>query len=190
MMKAKVLLAMVAVVGLATVAQASVTVETERVATINGLEVYHVHLVATHDDQVTAFDGQFTGPLHQVWQFNGVLQTPTLSIVDPSYTDEDLAQDSHFMFTDDQLIVVEAPNEDGPDFGTYLRGIFGILPEATADDLLFAQIVLPAGESAVLEGIAADAEGDKFPLSAVIPEPATLSLLVLGGLALLRRKRG
>jgi hypothetical protein len=182
----KVALTMVLVFGLAASAQASLTTVVDPGVDVGGgLVSYTVHLVAdTEADMLAAFDGTFSGTLNQVFAFGGALDTPTLDNV--SYLPaEDAAKDTHFMLEDDELLVVTDPNETE----STLNGVFSVAVASRSLDLVIAQIVLAAGDTAELSGLGANAAGDKFDISATIPEPATLSLLGIGALALIRRRK-
>ena len=67
-------------------------------------------------------------------------------------------------------------------------GSFALLPHAEARTVDLLQVVLLEGTEALLT-LAVVAGMDRSQLSLVIPEPATLSLLALGGLAAFRRRR-
>ena len=81
--------------------------------------------------------------------------------------------------------------------GTYLTVVAALATTAVAQDLDFALVVMPTGTTGVLNGSLSDGKGEEFDLGAakfsgsgiVIPEPMTLSLLALGGLGLLRKRR-
>ena len=82
-------------------------------------------------------------------------------------------------------------------YGTTLSVISAQTPIVT--DLNLAQVALPVGKTALLTGSCADASGEIFTFGLprggagggiVIPEPATMALLAIGALSLLRRRRG
>jgi hypothetical protein len=148
-----------------------------------GLTRYTVHLVANSSaDAVVAFDGGFSGPMNQVL-FGGA-PTPTLDFFS-FMTPTEKAQDSHFLFLLAELDQATPPAETS----NSLTGIFGIKPAFRQTELPFAQIVLADGDSITLTGEVANGAGDAFDVSTVIPEPATMSLLGLGALAIIRRRR-
>jgi len=147
----------------------------------SGLTSYTVWLVAeTPADWVTGFDGEFGGPMNQIKY--GTLYTPTL---DNASQLADPGQDSHFLFLNAELLidtVAETANS--------LTGVFGVKESYRAESLEFAQIVLADGASIPLIGeVGTVAGGSPVDISTIIPEPASMSLLGLGALAIIRRRR-
>ncbi|MCK4623770.1 MAG: PEP-CTERM sorting domain-containing protein [Phycisphaerae bacterium] len=192
----KTVLAIIAVLGLATIAQAGISVVVDSPVDLDG--VYQstlVHLVAdTYEERVTAWDGSFNGPMNQLWLMGGAMPTPTLTNADYLDAVTERPWDTHFMFSDDALLTVSPPSEDGPGTGTFLMGIFGILPDFTAQDLVLAQIVTRIADGPYvveMTGITANAFGIEYDIHTLlpIPEPTTMGLIVIGGLALLRRRK-
>ncbi len=156
-------LAIIAVLGLATVAQASVTVVVDNPVDLgDGYQSTLVHLVADcEEDIVTAVDCSFDGPMNQIGALGGAMPTPTLT--NAAFLDEvtERPWDTHFMLFDTEMLVARTPNESV----VLLDGAFGIKPESTALDLVLAQIVLAAGETVAISGQAANATGETFDLS-------------------------
>ena len=150
-----------------------------------GLISYTVRMVADSPaDQLDGFDGTFQGTLNQIKAF-GTLDTPTLTNAD-FLTPDEQARDTHFLLWDTELnVVLTAPNETS----SLLNGVFTIHVAAQEQDLAFAQIVLPEGETALLTGEASNASGTVFDVSTVIPEPMTVSLLSVGVVFILRRRK-
>jgi hypothetical protein len=50
-------------------------------------------------------------------------------------------------------------------------------------------LVVASGEVAQYSGKVGNSDKEQFPFSGVVPEPASLALLGIGGLALIRRRR-
>ena len=77
--------------------------------------------------------------------------------------------------------------------GTQLSVVAWLNTGVPVQVLDLAWVALPAGSTAVLGGLGlADSKGEEFSIAGTtipIPEPVSLSLLALGGLAVLRRKR-
>ena len=165
---------------------AGVTVEVEPGVSVgSGLTSYTVNLVADPGtDAVAAFDGGFSGAMNQVLA-GGFLDVPSLE--DAGFlTPTEKSQDSHFLFMDaDLTAIVDLPAETS----NSLTGIFGITVASRKTELPFAQIVLADGDSIALIGEVANGTGDIFDVSTTIPEPATMSLLGLGAVAIIRRRR-
>jgi len=86
---------------------------------------------------------------------------------------------------------------DGPQHAhdPAVDGIFAAAwPNIQTDHLLVAQIVVPDGEQVVYTGqvayaVAGTEDRVQVPMTANIPEPATLALMAIGGLALIRKRR-
>lgn len=165
----------------------------------------------------SSFDGMnsgytgFTGKLHQ--HYSLALGTSTATADSVPYAD---SIDTHFLNVLADMLIEEAPNETialvgsyeastapypydvlgDTDFGDQLTGVFAITPTGPRWDI--AQIVMPwhlaapwfwpraGGEELFFDFyLSGTAGGERlYP----IPEPATLSMLSLGGLALLRSR--
>ena len=181
----KTVLTMIAVLALATVAQADVVVEVDPGVDVGGgLTSYTVRLVGdTEANKATAWDGAFSGPMNQLWLMGGAMTTPTMT--NASYLGAEIVKDSHFLLADDELLVARLPNETL----IKLDGAFAIAPAYQLMNRPLAQIVLAPGEEVVMSGMAADITGAEFDTSVTIPEPMTMTLLAIGGLALIRRRR-
>jgi hypothetical protein len=149
-----------------------------------GLTSYTVHMVANSlADKLVGFDGSFQGTLSQFKY--GTEDTPTLTNAEKLTVDQQ-ARDTHFLFLDTDLdIALRAPNETT----SLLDGLFTMKVAAQEQDLLFAQIVLAEGETALLTGEASNAGGVVSYFSTTIPEPMTVSLLSAGMVFLLRRRK-
>ncbi|HLA83327.1 MAG TPA: PEP-CTERM sorting domain-containing protein [Thermoguttaceae bacterium] len=141
--------------------------------------------------------------LHQVWEFYGGLQTPTLTLAgDPTPVPQEL--DTHFLIRSNEYLLVDALAEDitlgSPEldtrdgFGSYLRGSFSLKGDLE-QRWDFAYLVVKAGTEVFLDfeigGVDAVIPGKGYANSVggsfVVPEPSTLLLLILGVLGLLRR---
>ena len=149
-----------------------------------GLTSYTVRMVADSPaDQLVGFDGSFQGTLNQIK--DGTDDTPTLTNAEELTADEQ-ARDTHFLFLDTDLnLVLTSPNETP----SLLNGVFTLKVAAQEEDLAFAQIVLTEGETAQLTATLSPASGDAFDVSTTIPEPMTVSLLSVGVVFVLRRRK-
>ena len=150
-----------------------------------GYTSYIVSLVSDTADAPAGYDSTmdpghgFNGPMNQI-PF-GPAGTPTLTFADYVATE----QDSHFLLYDADITASVAPSETS----TFLGGGFALIVQ-TVNPLPLALIVIADGEEVRLTGGAGDASaGELFPLDLLIPEPLTLTLLGVGGLALIRRRR-
>jgi hypothetical protein len=167
-------IAFLSILAIASIATAGVSVQ---VIDIGG--AYEVHLVAdAAADIVTAIDGGFSGSMAQVLAF-GALPTPDLTYAGLA----DLSADSHFNLLPADMITVNAPAETA----TTLAATVGIQPAKQALDLNLAQIVALGEVTYAFE--VSNGAGQKTLLTGVIPEPATMALMGLGALGLLRRRR-
>ena len=196
---------MIAVLAISAVANAAVSLSivTSVVAPKSvGYEAWDIHIVAdTAAEAATATNFSVTGPCIKQVQpsdgFGGWIKTPCL----PDYTVGAGAykDDSHFSLVADDMLTVTAPDSDSDHSagafgtGTYLTGEFGIKPAAVATDLLLARIVTCGTCPGVLsvDIDVADAGGSETSLEGEIPcpEPATMALLGVGAVALIRRRR-
>jgi len=192
-------LALVTVLSLATVASADlmVVVEPSAVpATVAGMTSYTVYLVGdAPGKEASAFDGKFIGPMNQVW-FGGAAPTPIMDSI-TGLLGADIVNDSHLLLAPSDMAVARAPAEDGPGLGSYLSDTgntssmaIGIVGASQVLNLPFAQIVVPDGDEVVMVGNLAKKDTSQgVPVNVIIPEPATLSMLFLGGVAALIRRR-
>jgi hypothetical protein len=169
----------------ASVAQAGVTVEVGPGVDVGpGLTSYTVNLVAdSPTDWVAGFDGGFFGAMNQI-KYVGVVDTPTLDFAD-DLSPLDESRDSHFLFLNADLLSETAPAEDT----VSLTGVFSINPGVRAGTLSLAQIVLADGETVELVGAVGTVGEELLDVSTTIPEPATMILLGVGAMAMIKRRR-
>lgn len=223
----KKVLAMLLVIGLASVAQAAIA-KVEFVA--NGspvvmaggsVQAYTMNITLPTGAAITAVDigydgakvlnSSLSGSFYQTGQYYVAFpgqDPPIMANITPLAGSPGAAAlaDTHWNFAAANLTVVNAATENnnwqygmpvmmsGEGLGTYLALTAG-LAGTSAGTLAAANIAVLVGTEATalpavgtVIGTVADADGIVFDAQ-VVPEPATLSLLVLGGLSLIRRRR-
>ena len=180
-----------------------------------GLKSFTVYFLGvTSGDYLAAVDLRFDGTMHQVWSSTYV-HTPfgeDLSVGDPD--DPRVALDTHLVFPSAQGVVPGStePDEDGTvgenktfdgmwmyngreGFGSWFANTadtnmaLGIDINFQVSNFAFAQIVYAVGSEIALTGKAVGNNMQELELDMVIPEPATLGLVLLGGVAALARRR-
>ena len=159
---------------------------------------------------VTAFDGMgfgytgIIGILHQ--HYSMIIDPPPTATSTLDSTSYATAIDTHFLVVLADLLIITTPNEDvslapsaeatdavppydlyaDTDFGAYLTGTFAV---DGVPSLALAYLVVPTDSVVTLDFFMSGAKGgEHIDTSFVVPEPASMSLLALGGLALLRRR--
>jgi hypothetical protein len=212
----KKLLLVAAVLSLGSVVSADMQVvitENTGPLTPAGYESFVISYVgADASEALSAFDGTINGTLLQAWWVGKNIDKTTYEgyfwVTEPA----SIAADSHLLVdVSDPAQVLEASkiDEDAvlgtaltPDLytvglGTYMAttaisNMAFAIPVAfqTATTELF-QVVTPVGQVAVLNGTAVSFNGGSVVhVNTPIPEPATMGLLVIGGIgALIRRRR-
>lgn len=205
------MLALVVLVGglVAASAQASLIISAPLSATQPtdaGKVAYDMWVTGTGgQDMLSAIDIRITGTLWQVWKWDSDAElystkTPeyqSLTVAAGKYTN-----DSHFLWPDatgyypNGISVLRAGDEDraGPYTVDRSKGTFldeaVILLNNPSNPSPIARIVLDTGGSALATGSMSDKDGVVTNFSDVLlPEPATLALLGLGGVALVLRRR-
>ena len=184
-----------------------------------GLESYTVTAVSTDSSNLVTFsDIHIDDPVHNVWGYgNDPVSTMATDFPSTFVKAEWAAYDTHLLVSQaDMLTQLGSPlgetNDAGnpaglsieldPPFagflpvigvGTYGHGgsasSFALLPAATSTSVDLLQVVLVEGTKARLDVTVVNEQLERSQLGTEIPEPATLSLLAFGGLALIRRKK-
>jgi hypothetical protein len=163
---------------------------------------------------ITLTDNTGAPSVHNVQGFGdpGTTPTPFMDQTGALNTPERLAVDTHLLFLGDQLLnsaadateatggnSVTTPNEGATRHQLFVGGVAlnsnnqGILAVAQKDPLPLLYVVLRPNETAVLAGQIAVA-GEATPRTLTpfvvgVPEPTSLGLLAIGGLAMARRRR-
>lgn len=173
------------------------------------LDVWNVTVFAPNPaDNIAAMDITFvpgSSLLYQDW-FMGFLPSPEIATAAAPFPPGMGPHDSHFNITtaaatpQNWNAIKRISSEDNnmgvngaEGWGTFLDVASGVAPIIQTCDV--ANIAVAAGGTALLThpatGGFSDATGERFtfPGGIVIPEPATIGLLVLGGMAVLARKR-
>lgn len=202
-----------AALGLATVAMGQVNVIVTNAGSVDdpnlagnqNLTRYIIALDNTGVGNITGIDLSLNGS--GLWQIqaNGFLNAPQDSIYEDTLAGGGAAYvnaDTHLMFDANEVLDVVGVGEgnegvtlgsDSAHHGTstfFNSGDSGILGSVQANQLNVLHVVLAPGGSATLTGFASVA-GETQPRTLAptpIPEPASLGLIAIGGLALARRR--
>lgn len=131
---------------------------------------YTIHLTGQGPTTMaSAWNGSFVGPVNQIQAF-GSLDTPTMDNAEqiaPPFGEP--AEDTHLLLYDADIDPTTAPNESA----MHLAGNFTIEAGVRQQDLLFAQIVVPAGETVVMTGQVTNQTGWlSFPTELTLSPPA------------------
>ena len=219
MMKTQVAIAVLVLAFAATVYGGATLQLTVNAAPAPGLESYTVTAVSTDGSNLVTFsDIHIDDPVHNVWGFgDDPISTMAGHFPSTFVKAEWAAYDSHLLVPEADILTQlgsaldegnDGSNPAGlsleldPPFAGFLPVIgvgpyghgesassFALLPAAAATSVDLLQVVLAEGTKALLNLAVVNEQLERSQLSKEIPEPATLSLLALGGLALIRRKR-
>ncbi len=183
-------IAAVFVVCISVAAQAAVTTSFTSSPTVDlaGYTTYIVTLTSDTGD-LTGFEVSFDGPMNQMNLFD----LSTIFIPDIQTTQfaphPIFDWDSHFLFYESDLIVVPGASESP----THLAAIFAFTGASaliyTGPSVEIAQIIIADGNTVEMTGEVSVGVTIVAFADFTIPEPATISLLAIGGIAMLRRKR-
>lgn len=185
-------LSLVGLLACGSVSSAAITVQVSPGVDLgNDLVRYDVRLVADLSaDKATAWQGEISGPFNNILA-GGFLSIPTLD--NSAFLGADVGKDTHFMFLNADTLPSEPPLEENLGGGNWrLSAAIGFKPSIQSQDFLLAQVILPEGQTATMTSMTGRANGDLFTTNATIgevPEPATIGLLGIAGIAILRRKR-
>ena len=155
--------------------------------TAGGFDIYTFEFTSDVGNQVSVFQGAFTGSFNQVLAFGAV---PTPNMEWDSNPAVDLTYDTHFDWVDadeglggsleDASTLFSSPD------GDVATSIVGLIVGAGNID---GQLVVAQGSPAPwVTANVATVEGD-YMFDQAVPEPMTMSILAIGGIGVLVRRR-
>jgi len=169
-------------------------------ASQSGYWTYVITLMSDNDDYIVGWEGSITGSeIHQQNPFGSTVtifrDNNHLFEFDPA---TNLDADSQYMFQTSAVdslngVVVGSSGESSTDLSAAFALIGGRSNPHAGTVVDLAQVCVPEGGSLLLTGVAllrtpANVLYDQAPTPT--PEPACLAVLALGGVAILRRRRG